>query len=129
LSPALVIPRPGPLLDKSAAGIRDLLLRLEVIHVSGRRIGTILLRLRIQHNNQHMRRQRRAYEKIERRVLAHYGATRLLTGVHQLQIAYLTEQDLNGLMDDLLFEISGEAQLMDCFSETEAWLEGTERYW
>jgi hypothetical protein len=102
---------------------------LEAINVSDRRIATILLRLRIQHNNHDMRRQRRAFERIERRIVAHYGGTRLLTGVHQLQISYRTEQELDNLVDDLLFEISGEALLMDCFSETEAWLEGTEQFW
>ncbi len=97
--------------------------------MSNRRTGTILLRLRIEHNKHYLRGQRRAYESIQRHVLAHYGATRLLTGEHQLQISYRTEEDLDNLMDDLLFEISGEAQLMNCFSETEAWLEGSERYW
>ena len=72
---------------------------------------------------------RRADEFIERHVLSHYGATRLPSGEHQLKIPYQTDQDLDNLIDDLLFEISGQAQLRDCFSETEARLEGTDRSW
>jgi hypothetical protein len=76
-----------------------------------------------------MRGQRRAYANIERHVLSQYGAMRLPSGGHQLQISYRTDQDVDDLMDDLLFEIAGEAQLNDCFSETEARLEGTDRRW
>lgn len=46
-----------------------------------------------------------------------------------MQIAYRTEQDLDHLIDDLLFEIAGEAQLQGYFSETEARLKGTDRQW
>jgi hypothetical protein len=93
------------------------------------RIGIIVLRLRIEHNDHRMRGKRRAYKNIERHVLSHYGATRLPSGEHQLKISYRTDQDLDNLMDDLLFEISGEAQLRNCFSETEARLDGTDRRW
>jgi hypothetical protein len=76
-----------------------------------------------------MRGRMRAFKNIERYVLSQYGATRLPSGEHQLKISYRTDQDLDDLMDDLLFEIAGEAQLSDCFSETEARLEGTDRHW
>ena len=71
----------------------------------------------------------RAFKNIERYVLSQYGATRLPSGEHQLKVSYRTDQDLDNLMDDLLFEITGEAQLSECFSETEARLEGTDRHW
>jgi hypothetical protein len=87
------------------------------------------LRLRIEHDQQRVRVKKRVYESIERRVLAPYGATRLATGEHQLKLAYRTAQDLDNLIDDLLFEISGEAQMRNCYSETEARLEGTDRHW
>jgi hypothetical protein len=93
------------------------------------RIGTIVLRLRIEHKEQRVRVTRRVSATIERLVLAPYGATRLPSGEHQLRLSYRTDQDLEDLMDDLLFEISGEAQMSDCFSETEARLEGTDRRW
>jgi hypothetical protein len=92
-------------------------------------IGVIVLRLRIEHTYSRTRRQRRAFKKIERRVLSRFQATLLPSGEHQLHIAYRTETDLNDLMDDLLFEIAGEAQLGGCYSETEARLEGTDRQW
>jgi len=94
-----------------------------------RRIGTIVLRLRIQHKQQHARLTRRVFAIIERHVLAPYGAARLPSGEHQLKLSYQTDQDLDDLIDDLLSEISGEAQMRDCFSETEARLEGTDRRW
>jgi hypothetical protein len=93
------------------------------------RIGTIVLRLRIEHKRKRLRVTRRAFASIERHVLAPYGATRLPTGEHQLILYYRTDQDLDDLMDDLLFEIAGEAQMRDCFSETEARLAGTNRRW
>ena len=93
------------------------------------RIGTIVLRLRIEHKQQRMRVTRRVFATIERQVLAPYGATRLPSGEHQLKLSYRTDQDLDDLIDDLLFEISGEAQMRGCFSETEARLEGTGRRW
>ena len=71
----------------------------------------------------------RAFKNIERYVLSQYGATRLPSGEHQLKVSYRTDQDLDDLMDDWLFEIAGEAQLSECFSETEARLEGTDRHW
>lgn len=93
------------------------------------RIGTIVLRLRIEHRQQRVRVTRRVFATIERHVLAPYGATRLPSGEHQLKLSYRTDQDLDDLMDDLLFEISGEAQMRNCFSITEARLEGTDRRW
>lgn len=93
------------------------------------RIGTIVLRLRIEHTQKRMWVKKRAFESIERHVLASYGATRLPSGEHRLKLSYRTDQDLDDLIDDLLFEISGEAQMRDCFSETEVRLEGTDRQW
>jgi hypothetical protein len=96
---------------------------------SDSRIGIIVLRLRIEHTYSRMRTQRRAFRNIERRILSRYQATLLPSGEHQLQVAYRNEGDLNELMDDLLFEIAGEAQMSGCYSETEARLEGTDRQW
>lgn len=93
------------------------------------RVGTIFLRLRIEHNRQSVRAKKRAFDIIECRVLAAYGATRLPSGEHRLALSCRTDQDLDNLVDDLLFEISGEAQMRDCFSETAARLEGTDRRW
>jgi hypothetical protein len=94
-----------------------------------RRVGTFVLRLRLEHESHGPRRERRAYKRVERHVLSQYGATRLASGDHELKIAYLNEDDLEERIDDLLFEIAGEAQLYQCFSQTEVWLEGTDRRW
>lgn len=96
---------------------------------SDTRIGVIVLRLRIEHALSRMRKQRRARKNIERHVLSRYQATLLPSGEHQLQISYCTETDLNERVDDLLFEIAGEAQLSGCYSQTEARLEGSNRQW
>lgn len=96
---------------------------------SDTRVGVIVLRLRIEPTYSRLRRQRRALRNIERRILSRYQATLLPSGEHLLHIPYRTETDLNDLMDDLLFEIAGEAQLSGCYSETEARLQGTDRQW
>jgi hypothetical protein len=46
-----------------------------------------------------------------------------------VHILYRTEHDLDERMDDLLFEIAGEAQMNGCYSETEARMEGSDRQW
>jgi hypothetical protein len=93
------------------------------------RIGTIVLWLRIEHIQQRARLRKRAYKSILRHVLTPYGAIRLQSGEHRLILSYRTDKDLDAMIDDLLFAISGEAQMMDCYSETEARLEGTDRRW
>jgi hypothetical protein len=97
--------------------------------MSESRIGIILLWLRIEHIRQRARVKKRAYNRIVRHVLTPYGATLFPTGEHRLHLSYRTDKDLDDLVDDLLFEISGEAQMMDCYSETEARLDGTDRRW
>jgi hypothetical protein len=92
-------------------------------------IGTIVLWLRIEHVEQRVRARNRAYKSIERHVLTPYGARRLPTGEHTVDFSYRTDNDLDALVDDLLFAISGEAQMMNCYSETVARLEGSDRRW
>jgi hypothetical protein len=89
------------------------------------RIAIVVLRLRITNRLQHARTIRRAYGSVVRHVLAAYGATRLPTGEYQLTLEYQTDQELDNLVDDLLFEISAEAQMCNCDSESEAHLEAT----
>ena len=97
--------------------------------MSESRIGTIVLYLRIEHTQRRARIKKRVYKGIERHVLKAYGATRLPSGEHRLHVSYRTDKDLDDLVDDLLFEIAGEAQMRDCYSETEARLDGTNRRW
>jgi hypothetical protein len=97
---------------------------------TGLRIAKILLRLRIENNNRHLRGKKRAIESIERFILPIYGETQhLRANEYQLKISYRTDPDLDELMDDLLREIAWEANLKNCFSESEAHREGTDRRW
>ena len=89
------------------------------------RIAIVVMRVRIEHKQHRVRVIKRAYGSILRHVLAAYGAVRLPTGEHQVTLEYQTDQELDNLVDDLLFEISAEAQMWNCYSETEAHLEGT----
>ncbi len=92
--------------------------------------ATILLRLQIENNNRHLRGKKRAIESIERFILPIYGETHHLHGKeYQMTIAYRTDAELDQLMEDLLREIAFEADLKNCFSESEARLEGTDRSW
>jgi hypothetical protein len=97
--------------------------------MSENRVGVIMLWLRIEHVQYRARILQRAYKRIERQVLTPHGARRIATGEHRLTLSYQTDNDLDDLIDDLLFEISGMAQMMDCYSETEARLDGTDRRW
>lgn len=58
-----------------------------------------------------------------------YGAKRRPAGEYDLKVPYRTDEDLDKTMEDLLREIDGKADLRNCFSESDARLEGTERYW
>ena len=44
-------------------------------------------------------------------------------------INYKTREDLDGLMADLLRDMSHEAEMRHCYIEAEAWEEGTEYQW
>lgn len=46
-----------------------------------------------------------------------------------LQVPYCRDDDLDPRMHELLGEISSEADDRNCFSESEARMEGTDRYW
>jgi len=97
---------------------------------AGLRIATILLRLRIENNNRHLRGKKRTIESIERFILPIYGETQhLRANEYHMKISYRTDPDLDKLMDDLLREIAWEADRGNCFSESEACLEGTDRRW
>jgi hypothetical protein len=86
--------------------------------------------LRIENNSRHLRGKKRAIEKIEKWVLPVYGKVQpLRANEYQMTVAYRTDAELDELMDDLLSEISWEADRGNCFSESEARIEGTDRSW
>jgi hypothetical protein len=92
-------------------------------------IAIIVLRLRIENNNNQVRGKKRTIETVERYVHPHYGATRRPSGEYELKIPYHTDPELDKIMDDLLHVIAVEADLKNCFSESEAHFEGTDRQW
>ena len=92
--------------------------------------ATILLYLRIENNNRHLRGKKRVIENIERWVLPVYGeAQHLRANEYQMVIAYRTDAELDKRMVDLFSEISWEADRRNCFSESETSIEGTDRQW
>jgi hypothetical protein len=104
--------------------------RARVVNDSALSVATILLRLQIENNNRHLRGKKRTIEAIERWILPIYGKTRhLRTNEYQMKIPYRTDPDLDKIMDDLLREIAWQADVGNCFSESEALLEGTDRSW
>jgi len=91
--------------------------------------ATVLLSLRIENNSKFVRGKKRAMESIERYLLKGYAAKLRPSGEYDLKIPYRTNDDLDKTMDELLIEIAREADLRNCFSESEACLEGTDRSW
>lgn len=93
-------------------------------------VATILLHLYIENNNRFLRGKKRAIGRIVQHVLPVYGETQhLQRNEYQMKIPYRTDADLDQIMDDLLREIAFEADVGNCFSESEARLEGSDRCW
>lgn len=93
------------------------------------KVATIRLRLRIENNSKFVRGKKRAREDIERYCLAEYDGKRLPGGEYELKVPYSNDEDLDKRMQELLGDISSEADDRHCFSESDARMEGTDRYW
>ena len=96
---------------------------------SAEQVADITLRLTIENNSQFVRGKKRARENIERYCLDKYHATRLSSGDYSLRINYKSREDLDGLMADLLRDMSHEVEMRHCYIKAEAWEEGTEYWW
>lgn len=92
-------------------------------------LATIRLTLRIENNNKFVRGKKRACEDIERYCLAQYDSKRLPNGEYELKVPHSNHQDLDQRMYELLDDISREADDRNCFSESEAHIEGSDRHW
>ena len=93
-------------------------------------VATVRLYLSIDNNSRHSRGKKRAIDAIVRYVLPVYGETRhLQRNEYQIKIRYRDDADLDKLVGKLLYEIWLEADRGNCFSESEASLEGTDRCW
>lgn len=91
--------------------------------------GTVVLHLRIGNNNKFVRGKKRVIESIEQYHLAALDAQRQSTGVYTIKVTYSSDKELDTLVDDLLREIALEADMRNCFSESDAHLEGSELCW
>ena len=76
-----------------------------------------------------MRGKKRAREDIERYCLSEYDGQRLPSGEYELKVPYSSDDDLDKRMRELLGDISSEADDRNCFSESDARMDGTDRYW
>ena len=93
------------------------------------KIATILLTLRIENNSKFVRGKKRTIEHVENLYLEEYNAKRRPSGEYELKIPYDSDEDLDELVHELLIDIARDADDRHCFSESEARMEGTERYW
>jgi DNA invertase Pin-like site-specific DNA recombinase len=93
------------------------------------KIATIRLTLRVENNSKFVRAKKRARENIERYCLEGYEAERVPIGEYVLKVPYRSGDDLDKRMSELLSDIASEADDRHCFSESDARMEGTDRYW
>lgn len=93
------------------------------------KIATLRLTLRIEHNNCYLSGQAQAIQAIERTMLAPCDATRTVSGGYELRIPHYTDDGLDKIVQNLPREIADDADRKQCFSESEARLEGTDRAW
>lgn len=59
----------------------------------------------------------------------HLSAKRMSSGEYALTVPYRSDEDLNTVMYELLGDIASEADDRNCFSESDARLEGSDRHW
>jgi ATP-dependent exoDNAse (exonuclease V) beta subunit len=61
--------------------------------------------------------------------LSDYDSTRLPSGDYSLKIAYRSREELDEIINELLSDISSEADMRHCYIEAEAWENGTDYRW
>ncbi len=92
--------------------------------------AVILLSLRVENNSKFVRGKKRVREDIERYLRHTYAATQDQSGEYRLKISYRSDEELDKTVQDLLQHIAFEADLRNCFSESDATLEGSDhRNW
>jgi DNA invertase Pin-like site-specific DNA recombinase len=93
------------------------------------KIATIVLTIRVENNSKFVRGKKRARESIERFQLRLYHGKQRPSGDYELKVPYRTDEDLDATMEELFQEIAREADLRNCFTETYASMEGSDRQW
>lgn len=93
------------------------------------RDAMIVLSLRIENNNKFVRGKKRTRGNIERYCLEEYNAQQRPNGEYGLKVPYSSDEELDKMMEELLGDIASEADDHNCFSESDAHMEGTDRHW
>ncbi|WP_395828021.1 recombinase family protein [Collimonas sp.] len=93
------------------------------------KIATILLTLRIANNSKFVRGKKRTIEHIEGFYLEKYDARQRPNGDYELKIPYDSDADLDNTVNELLSGMASDADDRHCFSESDACMEGADRYW
>ena len=93
------------------------------------KVAAILLTLRIQNNSKFVRGRKRTIEHIESFYLDEYDAKRRPNGDYELKVPYDNDEDLDETVNELLSDIACDAEDRHCFSESDARIEGIDRYW
>jgi hypothetical protein len=88
----------------------------------------ILLSLCIENSNKFVRGNKRATEDIERHCLEEFNARRLPDGEYELTVPYSRNEDLDQTMEVLLGEIASQANDRNCFSESDARMQGADQH-
>ncbi|MEN9359634.1 MAG: hypothetical protein RL095_1169 [Verrucomicrobiota bacterium] len=90
--------------------------------------ATILLSLRIDNNSKFVHGKKRVVERIENLYLKEFQA-RQPSGDYLLKVPYKSDKDLDISITELLSDIANDAEDQNCFSESEARLDGSDRCW
>jgi DNA invertase Pin-like site-specific DNA recombinase len=86
----------------------------------GSKIATVLLTLRIENNSKFVRGKKRVKDGLGPFLRHHYTAKLLPSGQYELKVPHRSEEDLDRTIEDLLQQIAFEADLRNCFSESDA---------
>jgi hypothetical protein len=85
--------------------------------------------LLIKNNSKFVRGKKRATEDTEHYRLEQYNVKRRAGGEYELKVPYGNAEDLDQTMCELLRDIASHADERNCFSESDACMEGTDRRW
>jgi hypothetical protein len=95
----------------------------------GSKTATVLLTLRIENNSKFVRGKKRVKDGLERYLRQQFTARLRPSGRYELKVPHRTDEDLDKAVGDLLQQIAFDADQRNCFSESDAQLEGSDRSW
>ncbi len=90
---------------------------------------TVTLWLRVENNSKFVRGKSRAREDIENYVLQHYKMKKLRNSDYELTFSYEDDKDLDKQIHDMLIECESQADMRNCFTESDVREIGTDRSW